>query len=69
MLVLENVGPNAFDLHTRSGGYCGTISQSPRGHWSAYFNMATTKGSKRRFASAYDAVAFIVARRAQRQAT
>lgn len=66
MFSLVSAGINAFDLFTRRRAYAGTIVQQNGGYWLAYFNMNTTKGSQRKFATAADAVAHIYARRVKK---
>lgn len=62
MFCLEYAGPEAFDVKTRRGAFCGIIVKKAT-CWRVYFNMTGTKGSARKFPSAEAAIAFIVARR------
>ena len=66
MFSLDYAGPAAFDVTTRRGAFCGVIAQTAKGDWKVFFNTTATKGSRRRFPEAKDAIAFIYARRVKK---
>ncbi len=63
MLQLTYAGPNAFDLWTKHNAYAGLIAQKKAGYWMVYFNANATRGSVRKFATAQEAIAYVIARR------
>lgn len=63
MYEVIEAGIEAFDVFTKSGRFAGMISKQPKGHWNLYFNCSASKGSKRKFATAHDAIEFMHQRR------
>jgi hypothetical protein len=56
----------AFDVFTRRGAFAGIVVENYGRHTEVYFNMAATKGSKRKFSGVQDALAFIKQRRVKK---
>lgn len=67
-LCLTYAGPGSYDLRTRSGTYAGLVCPRKDGTYRVYFNSTATRGSARKFPSLDAALAFVVARRIQKQA-
>jgi hypothetical protein len=64
MLQLTSAGINSFDVATKAGRFAGVIAWNERGDfYRVYFDSNATRGSKRKFTSVQDAVAFIRERR------
>lgn len=62
MFSMDWAGINCFDLTTKHGAYAGLII-GKKDHWRVYFDGNATKGSAKKFATAHDAMEYLVQRR------
>lgn len=66
MYFLEEVGPEAFEVWTKSNRFACLVVQKPGGHHVLRWNTAGTRGSSRKFATRQDAIEFMHQRRVKK---